>query len=263
MRHALLSVILLGTFILVAAAQDSVTVTSDPRDFSRPISTVINQIRQREKVSITYEDPRYANAAEIEDVTAQVAKGSELEKRYGPRILVPKGHPLTFVYSPADMHNPDGAKATVERLLQEYASLGGPAFAVIGDNARLHVVPDEILNSSGTRVQQGSVLDSLITIPAARRDGGELLQAICDEIKKQSGYDVGIGPSAPDNYLAQYTTSEGITNKTAREALQDLLDRATPPSTFVWDLYFDPADSGYGLNFAYVGPAAGPVPMAK
>ncbi len=57
MRNAFVAAPLLGTFFLVATAQDSVTITSDPRDLSRPISSLINQIRQREKVSVTYEDP--------------------------------------------------------------------------------------------------------------------------------------------------------------------------------------------------------------
>ena len=64
MRNAFQAALLLGTFFLVATAQDSVTITSDPRELSRPISSLINQIRQREKVSVTYEDPRYLNPAD-------------------------------------------------------------------------------------------------------------------------------------------------------------------------------------------------------
>src|SRR5260370_37371492 len=90
MRNAFLAALFLGTFFLVATAQDSVTITSDPRDLSRPISSLINQIRQREKVSVTYEDPRYLNPADTEDVTAEASKDSELEKAYGPCMLVPK-----------------------------------------------------------------------------------------------------------------------------------------------------------------------------
>jgi hypothetical protein len=164
MRNAFQAALLLGTFFLVATAQDSVTITSDPRDLSHPISSLINQIRQREKVSVTYEDPRYLNPADTEDVTAEASKGSELEKAYGPRMLVPKGHPVTFVYAPARMNGPGGAKATIERMLQEYASVGGPVFAAIGDDVRLHVVPREVLDPSGTRVCTRVAFSSLQSV---------------------------------------------------------------------------------------------------
>ncbi len=253
MRYAFFSVLILATSFLVATAQDSVTLSSDQRDLSRPVSTLINQIRKSEKTSITYEDPRYANPADTEDVTAEVAKTSDLEKQYGPRILVPKGHEITFVYAPKDLRTLSSAKAVIERMLQEYASLGGPVFTVVEDNARLHVIPSDVLDSSGTSTHQASVLDTVIAVPAAKRHGDELLQAICNEIQKQTGYEVAIGPSIPGNYLTRYQTNEGIQKKKARTAIAELLDRASAPGVFDWDLYYDPADKAYMLNFAYVG----------
>jgi hypothetical protein len=124
------------------------------RDLSRPISTLINQMRQREKTSITYEDPRYSNAADIEDVTADVSKGSDTEKTYGPRKLAPKGHAITFVYAPTEVGSPEATKAAIERMLGEYSSLGGPAFIVERDGVRLHVLPSEVLNLNDDRVKQ-------------------------------------------------------------------------------------------------------------
>jgi hypothetical protein len=162
MRKTSLSVLVLAASVAVATAQDSVTISSDQRDLSRPVSTLINQIRKREKILITYEDPRYTYAADTEDVTAEVAKTSRLEKQYGPRIIVPKGHEITFVYAPKELGTLSGAKAVVERMLQEYASIGGPAFAVVEDKVRLHVIPRNVLDSSGTSTHQASVLDNLV-----------------------------------------------------------------------------------------------------
>jgi hypothetical protein len=62
-------------------------------------------------------------------------------------------------------------------------------------------------------------------------------------------------PSAPVNSLLRYSTAEGIDNLSAPTALAQLLDRISAPGNFVWDLYYDPADGGYGLNFVYVGRA--------
>jgi len=257
MRHALLSALVAIGSTLYVSAQSSTTITSDPRDLSRPISTLINQMRQRERISITYEDPRYRNAADIEDVTADVSKGSDTEKTYGPRILVPKGHAITFVYAPTDVGSPEATKAAIERMLREYSSLGGPGFFVERDGVRLHVLPSQVLNLNDDRVKQYSILDTVISVPPARRDGGELLEAICRQIQAQTGYKIGVGPSAPANSLARYRTNEGIESQSGRAALEHLLDSATFPGSFVWDLYFGPDVKTYMLNFSYVG-SAGP-----
>jgi hypothetical protein len=115
MCRALLVVLFFAGVSIVAAAQHSTTIASDPGDLSRPISTLIDRMRQRENISITYEDPRYGNAADIEDVTAEASKGSDLEKAYGPHILVPKGRAITFVYASADVGSTAAAKATINR----------------------------------------------------------------------------------------------------------------------------------------------------
>lgn len=241
------------------AAQESVTISSGTSDISRPISTLLNQLRKGEKISVTCEDPRYSNSADIEDITSKVACNvSEVEKKYGHRTVVPRGRPITFVYTPNDFRTPDSAEATIARMLQEYRTLGSPTFGVIRDGSRLHVVPIDVLDIAGERVKQDSILDTLITIPSARRDGGQLLDAICDEVKKQTGYEIWVGPSAPGNSLARFKTVDGIESQTARTAVENLLDKLAAPDSFDWDLYYEPAEKAYGLNFEYIGPA-GPV----
>jgi hypothetical protein len=256
MRYAILFVMLVGLSSSSSLAQDSVTITSDPNDLSRPISTLLGQLRQRDKIAVTYEDPRYSNSSEIQDVTSEVARNvSEVQKKYGPRTLVPKGKAFNFVYTPQDLRTLKGAEDTIARMLQEYGTLGGSTFAVVRDGVRLHVLPKMVWDATGQRVKQDSILETVISVPSARRDGGELLQAICDQIQKQTNYEIGVGPSVPGNNLARYHTTEGIENQTARAALQHLLDSATLAGSFVWDLYYGPDVKYYGLNFSYLGPA--------
>jgi len=258
LRLRILLLPLMCIFSSACIAQSTVTITSDADDLSRPISALLDQLRQREHISVTYEDPRYSNGADIEDVTEQVARNvSDAEKKLH-RILVPRGRAISFVYAPDDLRAPDGAKATIARMLREYRLLGGPTFNVVRDGKRLHVVPEDRLDVKGNRIKQNSILDTIISIPAKQRDGGELLQAICDEVKKQSGYEIGVGPSAPSNNLARYVTTEGISKQTAENAVENLLDRLGAPDSFDWDLYYDPGDKAYGLNFNYIGPAQGP-----
>jgi hypothetical protein len=234
MTRAILSLVLTSLISSVGLAQDSVTIKSDPKDLSRPISTLLNQIRQREKIAVSYEDPRYNKRDDME----------------GPNV--------GFTYLAQAIEAPDGAEITIERMLREYGASGGLTFGVLKEGSRLYVVPNEVLDATGKRIRQSSILDTMISVPAAQRSGGQLLEAICEQVQKQTGYEIDIGPSAPINNLQRYSTAEGVDGLAARTALAELLDHASPPGSFVWDLYYDPADGGYGLNFAYVG-RAGPV----
>src|SRR5438270_6209189 len=91
----------------LCVAQSTVTITSDPDDLSRPISTLLDQLRQRENISVTYEDPSYRNSADIRDVTDEVARNTMPgEKQFGHRIFVPKGKAIRFVYVPDDFRSP-------------------------------------------------------------------------------------------------------------------------------------------------------------
>jgi hypothetical protein len=231
MNRILALIVLTGSIAPSIAAQDSVTIESYASDVSRPVSALLNQVRQHERIAVTYEDPRYSKRDDMQ----------------GPNTA--------FTYSVQGLHAQDGVEVTIARMLREYAASGGLTYSVVRDGTRLDVVPNQVLDATGKRIRQGSILDTVISVPAGQRDGGQLLQAICDQIKKQAGYEIDIGPSAPANALLSYSTTEGIDNLTAHAALAWLLDRVSAPGSFVWDLYYDPADGGYGLNFAYVGHA--------
>jgi|HubBroStandDraft_2_1064218.scaffolds.fasta_scaffold80028_2 hypothetical protein len=259
MNHKLISFVLAGCLTLGVNAQDSVTITSDPSDLSRPIATLLNQMRKHEKISVTYEDPRYSNSADIEDATSRVARNlSPAEERLRPRILVPRGKAISFVYARRDLKTTEGVEATIARMLSEYEALGGPKFVVTRDGTRLHVVPAEVLNANGERVSQGSVLDAVISIPQAEAgdSGDQLLQDICDQTQKQTGYKIDIGPGS----LNMHGSKKGgdIGSQTARAALEEVWDSESARGSFVWNLFYDPSDKSYGLSFIYLG-SAGPV----
>jgi hypothetical protein len=211
----------------------------------------VSQLRRREKVAITYEDPRYSNLGDLEDVTAKVAKNvTEADRRNGFRILVPKGRPMTFVYSSQEMRSPEGAAATIDRMLREYNALGGPTFRVLKDRGRFHIVPSDALDSSGSRVRQDSILDTLVNIAPGRRDGVYILEEVCDEIFRRTGYKVEIGPGGFQ--MHDYILKSEIRDQTARSVIDQVWDGTSLPGSFVWDLYYDPSDKFYGLSFSCV-----------
>ena len=67
---------------------------------------------------------------------------------------------------------------------------------------------------------------------------------------------IEIGPSVTGNYSARFETKDEVNNVPAAKAIADLL-AAPSKAIFDWNLYNEPADRSYTLNFVYVGPAAG------
>jgi hypothetical protein len=126
MRRTILLAVSVCLFVRVGLCQSSITISSDPSDLSRPISTLLNQIRERQKLSVTYEDPRYSNSADVEDITAKVASDPSAAERSGHHTLVPKGRAISFVYAPKDFSSSQLAEAAVARMLNEFRMLGGP-----------------------------------------------------------------------------------------------------------------------------------------
>jgi len=228
MRCKSLPVIFVALCCSVGSAQDSRTITSDPTDLSRPISTLLDQLRQREKIPVTYEDPRYSTSADIQDVTSKVAKNlSPAEEKFGPRTLIPSGKAISFVYAPDDLRTPQEIQATIARMLREYEALGGPKFAVTREGGRFHVVPAEVLNVSGERTGQGSILDTVISILSAEHDGAQLLEDICDQVQKVTGFRIDIGPGALNMHDERRT--EGLKSQTARTAFEKVWDAELLP----------------------------------
>jgi hypothetical protein len=84
MNRMLLFVLLTTSAVPLGFAQDPVTIKADPKDLSRPVSTLLIQMRHHENISVSYEDPRYRNRDDME----------------GPNVV--------FKYSPPELEGPDG-----------------------------------------------------------------------------------------------------------------------------------------------------------
>jgi hypothetical protein len=257
--HLHRSVVLLSALLATsgqAPAQSSATISSvDSDNDGRPVSALIGPLRQTEAIAISYEDPRYRNAEDVQDVTEQVRQTGTDEDKNDSRTLVPKGPPMTFTYSPSP-HNVTAAFASVQRMLEEYGGLGGPSFRAFRSNGRIFVVPRDVKDEKGNRVFEGSVLETRISLPAKQRSGEELLATLCEAVERASGFRIDIGTGAPTNALLRYHTNEAFEDETARAILVKLLDGLSTRQAYVWDLYFGPGENAYALNFAYVESSA-------
>jgi hypothetical protein len=88
--HLHRSVVLLSALLATsgqAPAQSSATISSvDSDNDGRPVSALIGPLRQTEAIAISYEDPRYRNAEDVQDVTEQVGRQARTRTRM---ILAP------------------------------------------------------------------------------------------------------------------------------------------------------------------------------
>lgn len=223
----------------------------------RPLAEAIEMLEARHGFVITYEDPRYSHASEIEDVTEKVSRHlNEFEPGKGPRVLVPKGGVLSFDYDEALTARSDYQLILVQQLVDASLAQGNAGrFRVEQQGAFIHVIPIASKNERGQVVPQASVLDAVISLRKAQRSGLETLEAICAAVSQVTGTRVVVG-SAPLNAFLRYRNEEGITRKPARGALAEILAKIGHGTPLSWQLFYSPTLKMYVLNVHEVRPLA-------
>jgi len=213
----------------------------------RPVKLAAEMLEKKYDWIITYEDPPYIHESDLEDVTEKVRKDLDKYKPgQAPKVFVPKSAELAFKYDIESVtKNP---AAVVQQLLDTYAIAGNPGvFRLERDGHRLHIIPAAVKNKDGVLVPHQSVLDVAITVPARKRNGLELLEAICEAITEAGETRVVIG-SAPLNMAIRYQTESGATNQRARDFLTNELDRMSTKAKLSWHLLYWTERKTYFLN---------------
>lgn len=203
-------------------------------DDPRPLAAALEQLEKRYGWAITYDDPPYLYASDIEDVTLAVRRDGDMTRR----VLVPRGGRFRFEYSaPVDGGAPN-ASSLLERLLEAYHLTGYPGmFRVIATGSVFHVVPSESRNASGVFAPCVSLLDAKISIPDSERSVFSTVSAIIEAANTQLGARIGLG-TVPVNLLMQRRTEERATNESARTVLVRTLE--STHRKLSWRLFCDP-----------------------
>jgi hypothetical protein len=220
------------------------TATIDVQDDGRPLANAIRTLETRYGWVVTYEDPPYRHATEVNDVSKEVFKGWTPDKH---RILVPKAGPLSVAYMvPPDGSLPD-PPTVLAVVLQQYNASGNPGrFGVRKMGNTFHVVPIAGKGAAGTMEARGSLLDTKISIPSGKRTALEMMQQIRDVLTRTTGLGVSLG-TVPVNLLTQVLIDDGADQEDARSVLTRTL--AATGARLSWQLFYDPTGSGlYVLN---------------
>lgn len=217
---------------------------------ARPVAKAITTLEAKYGWIITYEDPRYAYADDIADVTETVRRDlQKYPKGAAPKVLVPKGGVLSFNYDVMGQTSIPSDPAVVVRqlLAAQAASANGGKFRLEKGEKIVHVIPTAIRDRSGRLRSQEPVLDTVVTLAAKERTAFQTLEDLCAAISKATQMRVIVG-TVPLRLFLQHKDQYGTAGRKAREVLVQLFERVGNGIRLSWQLLYDPGLKMYVLN---------------
>jgi hypothetical protein len=218
-------------------------------DDPRPVAQAMRTLESLYGWTITYEDPRYVHISELADVTYRVRRDlAEFPIGRAPKVLVPRGGPLTVNYSVSSASGmPDTAAALIQKVLDVHAAGGGSSFRLLQSQSGryFHVVPAQVKNGLGQLVGQSSILDTVINLSSEERNGREMLEAICNAIGEATQRHVLLG-TIPEKLFYRDRVTKTAFNEIARDVLTKTLSGTGVRLS--WQLLYDPGLEEYVLN---------------
>jgi hypothetical protein len=243
---ALIALAWTGTQTASQSPQETIVV-DDPRPLAKSLET----LEKRYGWVITYEDPRFASATDLVDVTDKVQKSRSPAST--SRTLIPRGGTFFYNYprltSPSDLSQ---ASDLLEGVVSGYNDSGYPGtFRLALVDGIFHVTPATVRGRDGRYISQSSILETRITVPAKKlRDGAAMLNALAAVLSKASGHKVLVG-TIPTKLLVRSRSEGAWTNEVARNVMITALQ--STGTRMSWKLFYDPALKTYALNVQQVG----------
>jgi hypothetical protein len=220
----------------------------------RPVAKAITLLEARYGWVITYEDPRYAYAGDMNDVTEEVRRDlDKYPKGKAPKVIVPKGGSLSFDYEVLKPMNAplDPGVVVMQLLAAQAASANAGRFRMEWGDQIIHVIPTATKDRRGRSTPQQSILDTIVTLPVSERNGLQLLDALCAAITKATQMRTVVG-TIPIGMFFQYKDKQGVAAQGARQVLVELLRRVSPERRLSWQLFYGPGTKMYVLNIHVV-----------
>jgi len=146
---------------------EAATVRTIDVGTARPVLRAIEALRERYHVPITYEEPRYVYAQDLQDIS-YVHKGPVPR---GVNLVAPRAGTIHFQYAEVNGKPQEDITSLIRRLLTEYAAQGGPVFDVreraTPKGTQWNVIPVKARDTSGYFVDQPDILGAPIYIAEA------------------------------------------------------------------------------------------------
>lgn len=143
-------------------------------DDPRPVSEAIEQLEKTYGLVITYEDPQYLCAQDLQDVGPEVAKDYwSYPPDQRPKVIVPRGGKLEVNYDPSRP-----VTEALQRVIDAAAAAGFPTFRIEKQGHRINVVPEYARDADCKTVRQEPFLDARITLREGERNWEQMLHDI-------------------------------------------------------------------------------------
>jgi hypothetical protein len=239
---------------------DSATLTKDGDSIllsihsGRPVFRAVLKLQEQYGYVITYEDPPYRTADDLNDVAPMIHKDYlKFPADQRPTLFVPKSVELNLKF-PASLTTSGalGIYAILTQLVQTQNNSGkGGHFRVEQVGNVFHVIPIDVRDRNGNWTGHESLLDTPISLPNGDRTEQQLYQAIAAQVATRSGVQIhaavnggillGRAPPNPDMNL-------GASNELARDVLTRVIESHTGKRT--WALLHTPemGENVYHLN---------------
>jgi hypothetical protein len=241
----------------LAWCQATVSTISDPR----PLAKVAEMLERKTGIPVDYEDPEYAYAGDIKDVTDTVARPEFRQEHPDHRVLIPSGGSVDFKLplNAAPAAQIASAASSLQSVIDQHHARGNPGtFQIRQADQRLQIVPTGVKGQSGRLAASSSVLDTLITVPEREWTGLQIVDQVCQAVTAASGTRVFAG-MVPLNLLNQTTVELKADNEPARNVLVRAfagLARtqgvSMPIPQLSWQLFYAPDAKDYALNIHIV-----------
>jgi len=235
--------------IIVAQERGKVTLSSGEE---RPLHSLVKQLEERYKVTVTFEEPPFENFQNLVDVAKPGTGGS---------ILVPRGKALTVQLDAPTGGAPGVAalsnRAAVDEILRAYRRAGGnwPFFGVRHSGDYSHITPSAIRRADGKLEAYEPLLDTKISLAESKLSLSEAVRLLLSTVSKGRGVSIGEG-TTPTNFFRQSQVSFSAVNEPARSVLVRLFGLANlqrvmmgaPPVRISWSLLYWHDDRQFFFN---------------
>jgi len=240
-----------GGFVLAlgtSLASGQTLTVNDPR----PMMAMVDKLQDIVNVPINYEDPRFENPGDVQDVTDTVVKN---RAQFSGRVLIPKGGQLTVTVPNSAAGITAGDLLSIFPMVQTaHAENAYPGtFQLANRNGSWYVEPTALRGLSGTTKAVGSVMATKIRFALRQQSAAEALQLILSQVSQAIGVKIGIG-SVPFSALAN-TISLGADDEPASAVLARLFGQLHPGDPlasesprWAYRLLFDPGLRYYMFN---------------
>lgn len=237
-------IVAFGVCLVIAKAQAQTTLKSLDVTEHRPVRAAVLELISQYPVAITYEDPRYEYAGDLEDLSDQVR--DKFPNAHG--LIAPRGGSLHANYEVSQGAGELGNVSAALNNIVNAANVAafGSRFTVLRIGDVFHVIPTEGRDSTGAWVKQTSILDVRITLKTDVLNGVELLKAIIEKVGQASGQKVGWGIGGLTNTFGAYRGSIDVKDEPARDVLIDMLHDIS--DRFGWVVTYIPAHKDYSFD---------------